>query len=128
METWYVVRNGSTGTFLVTAPQVLEIKGGEFTWSKDTPSPTLEDIDLVVRKGELTGIVGRVGAGKVGRNDDAQLDRGLRLQSSLLSAIIGDMRRIEGKVTVYGTVAYAPQNPWYRTSRSSLKHLILNPG
>jgi ABC-type bacteriocin/lantibiotic exporter with double-glycine peptidase domain len=68
METRYVVWNGSTGTFLVTASQVLEIKGGEFTWSKDTPSPTLEDINLIVRKGELTGIVGRVGAGKVCRN------------------------------------------------------------
>ncbi|KAH9975853.1 P-loop containing nucleoside triphosphate hydrolase protein [Lactifluus volemus] len=75
---------------------VLEIKAGEFTWSKDSPSSTLEDINLVVRKGELLGIVGRVGAGK----------------SSLLSAIIGDMRRIEGKVSLHGTVAYAPQNPW----------------
>ncbi|KAH9967354.1 metal resistance protein YCF1 [Russula dissimulans] len=75
---------------------VCEIKDGEFSWSKDAPSPTLESINLVARKGELTGIVGRVGAGK----------------SSILSAIIGDMRRIEGKVTLYGTVAYAPQNPW----------------
>ncbi|KAI0305966.1 metal resistance protein YCF1 [Multifurca ochricompacta] len=75
---------------------VLAIKDGEFSWSKDATSPTLEGVNLVVRKGELTGIVGRVGAGK----------------SSLLSAIIGDMRRIEGKVSVHGTVAYAPQNPW----------------
>lgn len=53
------------GTGLVTASQVLEIKDGEFSWSKDAQSPTLEGIDLVARKGELTGIVGRVGAGKV---------------------------------------------------------------
>jgi ABC-type glutathione transport system ATPase component len=44
---------------------VLEIKDGEFTWSRDAQSPTLEGINLVVRKGELMGIVGRVGAGKV---------------------------------------------------------------
>ncbi|KAI9440473.1 P-loop containing nucleoside triphosphate hydrolase protein [Lactarius indigo] len=76
---------------------VLDIKDGEFTWSKDpSTSPTLEGINLVARKGELVGIVGRVGAGK----------------SSLLSAIIGDMCRNEGKVSLYGTVAYAPQNPW----------------
>jgi ATP-binding cassette subfamily C (CFTR/MRP) protein 1 len=53
------------GTCLVTASQVLEIKDGEFSWSKNAPSPTLEGINLVARKGELTGIVGRVGAGKV---------------------------------------------------------------
>lgn len=56
---------GVMGTCLVTASQVLEIKDGEFSWSKDAQSPTLEGIDLVARKGELTGIVGRVGAGKV---------------------------------------------------------------
>ncbi|KAH9989856.1 metal resistance protein YCF1 [Russula vinacea] len=81
---------------LVAGDVVLEIKDGEFNWSKEAPTPTIEGINLVARKGELTGIVGRVGAGK----------------SSLLSAIIGDMRRLEGKVTLYGTVAYAPQNPW----------------
>jgi ABC-type methionine transport system ATPase subunit len=45
--------------------QVLEIKEGEFAWSKDAQTPALEGINLVVRKGDLTGIVGRVGAGKV---------------------------------------------------------------
>ena len=64
---WYVVGCHNVGweTCLVTASQVLEIKDGEFSWSKDAQSPTLEGIDLVARKGELTGIVGRVGAGKV---------------------------------------------------------------
>ena len=65
LEMWYVTRNGFTWTYLVTLSQVLEIKDGEFTWSKDAQSPTLEGVNLVVRKGELTGIVGRVGAGKV---------------------------------------------------------------
>ena len=65
MEMWYVVGYSFTGTCLVTASQVLEIKAGEFSWSKNAPSPTLEGINLVARKGELTGIVGRVGAGKV---------------------------------------------------------------
>jgi hypothetical protein len=56
---------GVMGACLVTASQVLEIQGGEFSWSKDAQTPALEGIDLVARKGELTGIVGRVGAGKV---------------------------------------------------------------
>ncbi len=45
--------------------QVLRITNGEFCWNKDAPVPTLEDINLTVRKGELVGILGRVGAGKV---------------------------------------------------------------
>ena len=65
--------NSFAWTYLVTASQVLEIKDGEFTWSKDAQSPTLEGINLVMRKGELTGIVGRVGAGKVRLYDRPEL-------------------------------------------------------
>ncbi|KAF6741488.1 hypothetical protein DFP72DRAFT_862125 [Ephemerocybe angulata] len=52
-------------------------------------------INLSVKKGELVGILGRVGAGK----------------TSLLSAIVGEMTRREGEVIVRGTIAYPPQNP-----------------
>ncbi|KAF8436032.1 hypothetical protein L210DRAFT_3632182 [Boletus edulis BED1] len=75
---------------------VLSIRDGEFQWIKNGIQPTLEGINLTVRKGELVGILGRVGDGK----------------SSLLSAIVGDMRKIEGEVVLSGTVAYAAQNPW----------------
>ncbi|OCH93693.1 metal resistance protein YCF1 [Obba rivulosa] len=76
--------------------EVVSIQHGEFAWTKDAVSPTLDDINLTVRKGELVGVLGRVGAGK----------------SSLLSAIIGEMRRMDGVVKVSGTISYAPQNPW----------------
>ncbi|EPQ56430.1 multidrug resistance-associated ABC transporter [Gloeophyllum trabeum ATCC 11539] len=76
--------------------EVLRIANGEFAWSREAPNPVLEGIDLTVRKGELVGVLGRLGAGK----------------SSLLSAIIGDMTRVEGEVVVHGNVSYAPQNPW----------------
>jgi ATP-binding cassette subfamily C (CFTR/MRP) protein 1 len=33
-------------------------------------------------------------------------------QSSLLGAIVGEMVRLDGTVTVHGTIAYTPQNPW----------------
>ncbi|KAG6375249.1 ABC transporter type 1, transmembrane domain-containing protein [Boletus reticuloceps] len=75
---------------------VLSIRDGEFQWTKNGIQPTLEGINLTVRKGELVGILGRVGDGK----------------SSLLSAIVGDMRKVEGEVVLSGTVAYAAQNPW----------------
>ena len=44
---------------------VVSVKNGEFKWNKDAQSPSLEDINLTVRKGELVGVLGRVGAGKV---------------------------------------------------------------
>ena len=34
-------------------------------------------------------------------------------QTSLLSAIVGEMVRVDGEVTLSGCVSYAPQNPWY---------------
>ena len=50
---------------LQTGDDVLVIKDGEFSWNKDALQPTLEGINMTVRKGELVGILGRVGSGKV---------------------------------------------------------------
>lgn len=54
------------------------------------------DINLSLKKGELLAVVGRVGAGK----------------SSLLSAVLGEMTKVDGSVTVRGSVAYCSQQPW----------------
>ncbi|KZT65750.1 multidrug resistance-associated ABC transporter [Daedalea quercina L-15889] len=85
-----------TNSKLQLGDEVLAIENGEFYWNKDAPQPTLEDIELTVRKGELVGVLGRVGAGK----------------TSLLSSIFGEMIRTEGEVRLSGSVSYAPQNPW----------------
>lgn len=45
--------------------QVLSIRYGTFKWLGKTAESTLQDIDLTVRKGDLVGVMGRVGAGKV---------------------------------------------------------------
>ena len=45
--------------------EVLSIANGEFFWSKDGKEPTLQDINLTVKKGELTAVLGQVGSGKV---------------------------------------------------------------
>ncbi|KAF9577890.1 Multidrug resistance-associated protein 1, partial [Lunasporangiospora selenospora] len=58
--------------------------------------PTLKDIQLKVKKGNLAAIVGRVGQGK----------------SSLFNAMIGDMYKRQGTVRIAGKVAYAPQQAW----------------
>lgn len=74
--------------------QALEIKNADFTWSKTALEPTLQHFDLTLRKGDLVGVLGKVGCGK----------------TSLLSAIVGEMVRLEGSVDVRGRGAYAPQN------------------
>lgn len=76
--------------------ELVTIKNGEFRWIKDSPEPTLQDIGLSVKKGELMAVIGRVGDGK----------------SSLLSAILGEMTRSDGKVTIRGDIAYFSQNSW----------------
>ncbi|THU99163.1 multidrug resistance-associated ABC transporter [Dendrothele bispora CBS 962.96] len=76
--------------------ELLTIKHADFSWSSKAVEPTLEDFSLQVKKGELVGVFGKVGAGK----------------TSMLAAIIGDMTRREGELVVKGSIAYAPQNPW----------------
>lgn len=57
---------------------------------------TLQSINLQVRNGTLTAIVGRVGQGK----------------SSLFSALLGEMYKLQGKVQISGRLAYVPQQAW----------------
>ncbi|KDR79232.1 hypothetical protein GALMADRAFT_243140 [Galerina marginata CBS 339.88] len=60
----------------------------------------LKDLHLDVPKGSFVAIVGRVGTGK----------------SSLLQALLGEMRRTKGEVVFGGSVAYAPQAPWIKNA------------
>ena len=70
-----------------------------FTWDKDE-KPVLQDVSCRVDEGSLTAIVGAVGSGK----------------SSLLSALLGDMKRTKGIVNVFGKIAYVPQQAWIQNS------------
>ncbi|GJN87677.1 hypothetical protein Rhopal_000632-T1 [Rhodotorula paludigena] len=86
--------------------ELVSVVQGDFTWTPlpapdapaSTPPPVnhLQDISLSVKKGELIAVVGRVGDGK----------------SSILSAVLGEMNKVDGQVTVRGTVAYCAQQPW----------------
>jgi ABC-type multidrug transport system fused ATPase/permease subunit len=60
----------------------------------------LHDINLSIKKGSLTAIVGAIGSGK----------------SSLLQGLMGEMRRTEGKVTFSGTTALCAQTPWIQNA------------
>ncbi|KAG6856152.1 hypothetical protein H0H87_007058 [Tephrocybe sp. NHM501043] len=60
----------------------------------------LKDLKFSVPKGSFVAIVGRVGSGK----------------SSLLQALIGEMRKTRGEIVFGGTAAYVPQTAWIRNA------------
>ncbi|EKD20282.1 uncharacterized protein L3040_007291 [Drepanopeziza brunnea f. sp. 'multigermtubi'] len=74
----------------------LKIRDGTFSWDRHAGRNALEDINFTASKGELTCIVGRVGAGK----------------SSFLQAILGDLWKVRGHVEVAGKTAYVAQQAW----------------
>ncbi|MEJ1287069.1 hypothetical protein NN561_018084 [Cricetulus griseus] len=63
----------------------ISVHNGTFAWSQESP-PCLHRINLTVPKGCLLAVVGPVGAGK----------------SSLLSALLGELLKVEGSVSIEG--------------------------
>ncbi|XP_076438534.1 ATP-binding cassette sub-family C member 3-like [Babylonia areolata] len=82
-----------------SSDSVLTIQDGTFTWSSQQ-SPVLQHINLQVGQGKLVAVVGPVGCGK----------------SSLISAILGEMEKVKGTVTLTGRIAYVPQQAWIRNT------------
>ncbi|XP_050416423.2 multidrug resistance-associated protein 1 [Patella vulgata] len=79
---------------------VIHVEDGTFTWDKTATKPTLRNINLRVPHGKLVAVVGQVGAGK----------------SSIVSAILGEMEKLKGKVNVKGSTAYVPQEAWIQNA------------
>ncbi|XP_038108731.1 multidrug resistance-associated protein 1 [Culex quinquefasciatus] len=76
----------------------LLIENGNFSWGDD--ETTLQDINIQVGKNELAAIVGTVGSGK----------------SSILSAFLGEMDKLSGRVNTVGTIAYVSQQAWIQNA------------
>ncbi|KAL6871922.1 P-loop containing nucleoside triphosphate hydrolase protein [Trichoderma novae-zelandiae] len=72
------------------------IRDGTFSWNRHEDKNALTDINFTAYKGELSCVVGRVGAGK----------------SSFLQSILGSLWKVSGSAEVRGTVAYASQQCW----------------
>ncbi|KAJ1940829.1 hypothetical protein EC988_006925, partial [Linderina pennispora] len=85
---------------------LVTVKNGTFKWLM-TEQPSLKDINIECKRDELFAIIGRVGSGK----------------SSLVSAILGDMLKESGTVSVSGKVAYVPQQAWIMNA--TLKENVL---
>lgn len=89
----------------------VEINNGTFSWDTESKKPTLERIELKVKRGMKVAICGTVGSGK----------------SSLLSSILGEMTKISGAVKISGTKAYVPQSPWILSGNVKENILFGNP-
>ncbi|KAL9234327.1 hypothetical protein vseg_009210 [Gypsophila vaccaria] len=80
-------------------PFAIDISEGKFSWDEDAKTPTLDGVNLQVKRGMRVAICGTVGSGK----------------SSLLSGIIGEIQKLSGTVKISGSKAYVPQTPWILT-------------
>ncbi|KAG2597518.1 hypothetical protein PVAP13_5KG223200 [Panicum virgatum] len=76
----------------------VQVAGGVFAWDDEVEAgqEVLRGVDLDIRTGALAAVVGMVGSGK----------------SSLLGCILGEMRKVSGKVKVCGSTAYVAQTAW----------------
>nr|CAD7258793.1 unnamed protein product [Timema shepardi] len=71
------------------------VENGTFSWGSDDP-PVLKNINLKLPQGSLVAVVGTVGSGK----------------SSLISALLGELDKLTGRVNTKGSIAYVPQQAW----------------
>lgn len=67
------------------------VENGSFSWGD--VETVLKNINIKIEKGQLAAVVGTVGSGK----------------SSLLSALLGEMEKISGRVNTVGKIAYVSQ-------------------
>uniref|UniRef100_A0A8C5L1S6 Multidrug resistance-associated protein 1 n=1 Tax=Jaculus jaculus TaxID=51337 RepID=A0A8C5L1S6_JACJA len=84
----------------------ITMRNATFTWARGEP-PTLNGITVSIPEGALVAVVGQVGCGK----------------SSLLSALLAEMDKVEGHVALKGSVSYVPQQAWIQND--SLRENIL---
>jgi len=82
----------------VQSVEVVEKEGESPT--KPLESFRLQDINIHIKRGSLTAIVGTVGSGK----------------SSLVNAIIGEMKREAGRIIHGGTFSYCSQQAWIQNA------------
>ncbi|XP_059662249.1 ABC transporter C family member 10-like [Cornus florida] len=79
--------------------QSILINSTRISWDATSSTPTLTDINFVVKPGEKVAICGVVGSGK----------------STLLATILGEVPNINGIVQVNGEIAYVSQTAWIQT-------------
>lgn len=76
----------------------LSIDNASFSWGDE--EVVLKNINMQVKRGSLVAVVGTVGSGK----------------SSLVSAYLGEMDKLSGKVNTLGKIAYVSQQAWIQNA------------
>ncbi|KAJ3348660.1 hypothetical protein HDU83_001130 [Entophlyctis luteolus] len=89
------------------AKKVLDSSNATDSVATKSDISSLKDINLKIKRGELVAIVGAVGSGK----------------SSLLNALIGEMKTVSGSISFSGTLGYAAQSAWIQNA--TLKDNVL---
>ena len=74
----------------------VKFKNADYGWIEGVANPTLSNMNIDMKKGELIAVVGKIGSGK----------------SSLLSAILGEMQKIRGDRIINGRISYVAQQAW----------------
>lgn len=74
------------------------IENGQFSWGGD--ETVLRDINMRVEKEKVVAVVGTVGSGK----------------SSLVSAYLGELEKLYGRVVTNGRIAYVSQQAWIQNA------------
>ncbi|VDK67605.1 unnamed protein product [Litomosoides sigmodontis] len=82
------------------AGNAVEMREAHLSWSVWGLETVLEVDCFAIPKRSLIAVVGRVGSGK----------------SSLLSAILGEMKKVKGYIGVNGQMAVVSQQPWIQNS------------
>ncbi|KAM3826734.1 multidrug resistance-associated protein 1-like isoform 1-T1 [Vipera latastei] len=87
------------GTLKNAGSNSVSVKSASFSWSRTEP-PVLSNISFAIPDPSLVAVVGQVGCGK----------------SSLLSALLGEMEKQDGHVSLRGSVAFVPQQAWIQNA------------
>uniref|UniRef100_A0A9J8BNT1 ABC-type glutathione-S-conjugate transporter n=1 Tax=Cyprinus carpio carpio TaxID=630221 RepID=A0A9J8BNT1_CYPCA len=82
-----------------TSEYAVSVVNGKFSWAKQDQA-ILDNINVMVPQGSLLAVVGHVGCGK----------------TSLVCALLGEMEKLEGQISIRGSVAYVPQQAWIQNA------------
>uniref|UniRef100_A0A6P4DXN6 Probable multidrug resistance-associated protein lethal(2)03659 n=1 Tax=Drosophila rhopaloa TaxID=1041015 RepID=A0A6P4DXN6_DRORH len=74
----------------------ISITGLRAKWDRDSHDNTLSGVSLQIQPGTIVAVMGPTGSGK----------------SSLIQAILGELKADAGQIKVNGSMSYAPQEPW----------------
>ncbi|MBA0840427.1 hypothetical protein Goarm_003011, partial [Gossypium armourianum] len=106
------LRNDEVRRFpLQSSDKSVTVEAGNFSWVPEIASPTLRNVELEIKRGQKIAVCGPVGAGK----------------SSILYAMLGEIPKLSGTVSVFGSIAYVSQVSWIQSGTIRNNILYGNP-